>query len=51
VWGTIHIAFGMNESMGGTRVSDIHYDCIINSPTVWIDDVKVMDAGKHITLG
>jgi leucyl aminopeptidase (aminopeptidase T) len=50
VWGTIHIAFGTNESMGGTRSSDIHYDCIINSPTVWIDDVKIMDAGKHIAL-
>jgi leucyl aminopeptidase (aminopeptidase T) len=50
VWGTIHIAFGMNESMGGTRVSDIHYDCIINAPTVWIDDVKIIEDGTHITL-
>lgn len=48
VWGTIHIAFGMNSSIGGIRNSNIHYDCIINSPTVWIDDVKVMDKGKHI---
>jgi leucyl aminopeptidase (aminopeptidase T) len=50
VWGTIHIAFGMNTSIGGIRQSDIHYDCIINEPTVWIDDVKIMDKGKHITL-
>jgi leucyl aminopeptidase (aminopeptidase T) len=50
VWGTIHIAFGMNVSMGGTRQSDIHYDCIINEPTVWIDDTKVLEDGKHITL-
>jgi leucyl aminopeptidase (aminopeptidase T) len=48
VWGTIHIAFGMNASMGGTRQSDIHYDCIINSPTVWIDGQIVLDHGKHI---
>jgi leucyl aminopeptidase (aminopeptidase T) len=48
VWGTIHIAFGMNSSIGGTRASDIHYDCIINEPTVWIDDVMVMEKGKHI---
>ncbi len=48
VWGTIHIAFGMNASMGGTRESDIHYDCIINEPTVWIDEVMVLDKGKHI---
>jgi len=51
VWGTIHIAFGMNASIGGTRESNIHYDCIINSPTVWIDDLMVMDKGEHITLG
>jgi leucyl aminopeptidase (aminopeptidase T) len=50
VWGTIHIAFGMNVSMGGTRQSDIHYDCIINNPTVWLDDEKVMDKGEHVTL-
>jgi leucyl aminopeptidase (aminopeptidase T) len=48
VWGTIHIAFGMNASFGGVRQSNIHYDCIINEPTVWIDDIKVMDRGKHI---
>lgn len=48
VWGTIHIAFGMNTSMGGTRESNIHYDCIINNPTVWIDDAMVMNQGEHI---
>lgn len=48
VWGTIHIAFGMNTSMGGTRDSNIHYDCIINQPSVWIDDVMVMDKGAHV---
>jgi len=50
VWGTIHIAFGMNASMGGTRQSDIHYDCIINAPSVWIDDILVMDKGDHVLL-
>ena len=51
VWGTIHIAFGMNASMGGTRQSDIHYDCIINAPTVYLDDEKIIDQGEHIALG
>ena len=51
VWGTIHIAFGTNASIGGTRESNTHYDCIINSPTVWIDDVMVMEKGEHIALG
>lgn len=48
VWGTVHIAFGMNSSIGGFRESNIHYDCIINEPTVWIDDVKVMEKGEHV---
>ena len=51
VWGTIHIAFGMNASMGGTRQSNTHYDCIINQPTVFIDDVKILEKGEHIALG
>jgi len=50
VWGTIHIAFGMNATIGGVRESNIHYDCIIKEPTVWIDDVKIMDKGEHIAL-
>jgi len=50
VWGTIHIAFGMNSTIGGTRQSNIHYDCIINAPTVWLDDVKIMEKGEHIAL-
>ena len=50
VWGTIHIAFGTNNTIGGERISNIHYDCIINSPTVWIGDKMVMDKGEHITL-
>ena len=48
VWGTIHIAFGMNKSLGGQRDSNIHYDCIINNPTVYFDGVKIMDCGKHV---
>jgi leucyl aminopeptidase (aminopeptidase T) len=50
VWGTIHIAFGMSTSIGGKRDSNIHYDCIITAPSVWIDDVQIMDKGEHITL-
>jgi leucyl aminopeptidase (aminopeptidase T) len=48
VWGTIHIAFGMNTSMGGTRDSNIHYDCIINEPTVWVNEKMIIEKGVHI---
>lgn len=48
VWGTIHIAFGMNKSLGGVRQSNIHYDCIINEPTVYLDGTMILDKGKHV---
>lgn len=48
VFGTIHIACGNNLFMGGQQDCDMHYDMIINAPTVWIDDECVMEAGKHI---
>lgn len=48
VWGTIHIAFGGNKFMGGLRESNIHYDCIINAPTVYLDGTAILDKGKHI---
>lgn len=48
VWGTIHIAFGTNKFMGGERISNIHYDCIINEPTVYVDDKMIIKDGEHI---
>lgn len=48
VFGTIHIACGNNLFMGGQQDCDMHYDMIINAPTVWIDDECVMEKGKHI---
>lgn len=48
VFGTIHIACGNNLFMGGQQDCDMHYDMIINAPTVWIDDECVMEDGNHI---
>ena len=48
VFGTIHIACGNNLFMGGQQDCDMHYDMIINAPTVWIDDECVMEKGNHI---
>ncbi len=48
VFGTIHIACGNNLFMGGQQDCDMHYDMIINAPTVWIDDECVMEHGKHV---
>ena len=47
VMGTIHIAFGDNKSMGGTRARrEPPRRPRDASPTVWFDDRMVMDAGR-----
>ena len=46
VFGTIHIAFGNNITMGGTCDVGIHIDCVVTKPDVWFDDKKIMEKGK-----
>jgi leucyl aminopeptidase (aminopeptidase T) len=48
VHGTIHVACGNNLFMGGQQGGDMHYDMIVNAPTVWLDDECVLRGGKHI---
>lgn len=48
IYGTIHIGFGNNLFMGGAQDSDIHYDCIITKPTVYLDDTCIIKDGRHI---
>jgi len=48
VFGTIHVACGNNLFMGGQQGGNMHYDMIVNSPSVWIDDEFVLEDGKHI---
>ncbi len=48
VYGTIHVAFGNNISMGGKISVPIHIDCIVKKPTVYADDDKILAAGKLI---
>ncbi len=43
--GTIHFAIGDNESLGGTRRSDIHLDGVCRRPTVEFDGDAVIEAG------
>jgi aminopeptidase len=49
VMGTIHIAFGDNKSMGGSIRVASHLDGMINRPTVWLDDNKIMEDGRLLT--
>jgi leucyl aminopeptidase (aminopeptidase T) len=46
VYGTIHVAFGSNNTFGGMVAAGVHIDGIVTRPTVHIDDVVVMDKGQ-----
>ncbi|HEY5534345.1 MAG TPA: aminopeptidase [Ignavibacteria bacterium] len=48
VFGTIHIAFGNNVSMGGNVTVSSHLDGLIKNPDVYFDDIAVMQKGKLV---
>lgn len=37
VFSTIHIAFGSNKPFGGVTEAGVHIDCVVMSPTVYLD--------------
>lgn len=48
VFGTIHIAFGNNISMGGRIAVSSHLDGLVKEPDVYFDNELVMKKGKMI---
>lgn len=48
VRGTCHIAFGKNDTFGGTNDTPFHADGLIKHPTLTIDDRIVLENGKLI---
>lgn len=38
VYGTIHIAFGSNHPFGGTNKADVHIDCVVKKPNVYLNN-------------
>ena len=48
VYGTIHVAFGSNNTFGGTIAAGVHIDGVVNKPDVFIDDVQVLHKGKLV---
>lgn len=50
VFGTIHIAFGNNITMGGSIAVNSHLDGLVTEPDVYFDDVIVMKKGEMIEI-
>ncbi len=48
VFGTIHIAFGNNLTMGGRISVSSHLDGLVKEPDVYFDDEMIMKKGKMI---
>jgi len=44
--GTVHIAVGRNNDIGGETWSQIHYDVLMTRPTVKLDDTYVIENGE-----
>jgi leucyl aminopeptidase (aminopeptidase T) len=45
-YGTSHVAIGQNTWLGGKNECSIHWDFVIDKPTVTIDDKLVLKSGK-----
>ncbi len=48
VFGTIHIAFGNNITMGGRISVSSHLDGLVKEPDVYFDDQLIMKKGKMV---
>lgn len=46
ILGTIHVAFGSNDTFGGKVSAGVHLDAVVLNPTVHIDDILILDKGK-----
>jgi leucyl aminopeptidase (aminopeptidase T) len=46
VLGTVHMALGDNQSMGGKVSVPSHLDGILLKPSLWIDEKKLMEDGQ-----
>ncbi len=46
VLGTIHIAFGNNQTMGGKIKARGHIDGVVTKPNIYFDDKLIMEEGK-----
>lgn len=45
-YGTIHVALGDNRQLGGDIKAPEHIDMMIESPTLYFDNIRIMSNGK-----
>lgn len=48
VYGTIHVAFGSNDTFGGKVAAGVHIDCIVREPDVWFDGRQIIKQGNNL---
>jgi aminopeptidase len=48
IYGSVHLAIGENKFFGGSSTSSIHWDFVMQEPTVKIDDTFVLEKGKFL---
>lgn len=46
VYGTIHVAFGSNNTFGGTISAGVHIDGVVKQPNLYIDNELIMEKGE-----
>jgi leucyl aminopeptidase (aminopeptidase T) len=47
VLGTIHVAIGRNDFLGGKNIAPTHIDGVVSQPTVWVDGKMLLDKGRY----
>jgi leucyl aminopeptidase (aminopeptidase T) len=46
--GTIHIAIGRNDFLGGTNAAPIHVDAVVGEPNVLVDGEQIIEGGRFV---
>lgn len=46
IFGSVHLAIGENKFFGGSSSASIHWDLVMQQPTVTIDNTTVLESGK-----
>jgi len=44
--GTMHFGFGANHTVGGQNKVDFHLDFVLRRPTIYVDELMIMDKGE-----